>query len=96
MFRPQDDVIVETPSNWAIYNPIIPYGIIAVNSDGSGIKIGNGVDKWADISYVSGVALRNKSIQSNRDPTNNELLIFCSAQDKWVYRLQGCFDTSLS
>lgn len=92
MLRPQDDKIVETVSNWTLYNPIVPYGIIAVNSDGSGFKVGDGLNKWADLDYVGDVAIRGKLIQSNRDPYNNELLVYCSSQDKWVYRSQGCID----
>lgn len=94
MFRPQDGRLIETPSNWSTFNPIIPFGVFAINSDGSGVKTGNGVDKWNDLIYLGAGSIRGKSVQSNREPLNNELLVFCESQDKWVFRLQGCSDTS--
>ena len=93
MFRPQDSVVVESPTNWATLNPIVLLGVFAVSSDGSGVKVGNGVDHWNDLVYLGANAIRDKLIQSSRDPTNRELLVFCDAQDKWVYSLQGCSDT---
>lgn len=93
MFRPQEGRLVETPSNWALYDPIIPLGYFAVNSDGSGAKTGDGVNKWSDLSYIGSSTIGSKSIQTDRNPVDKELLVFCSGVDKWVYRLQGCLDT---
>lgn len=93
MFRPQDGVMVETSTNWALFDPIIPLGVFAVGSDDSAVKVGNGIDVWSDLSYLGSSAIQGKSVQSSRDPANNEILVFCDAENKWVYRLQGCADT---
>ena len=93
LFRPFDNVFVETVANFTTHNPIIPYGVFAVNADGSGFKLGDGINVWSALSYQGSIAIRNKQVQSSREPANNELLIFCDATDKWIYRLQHCFDT---
>lgn len=93
MFRPFDNVFVETVANFTTHDPIIPYGVFAVNADGSGFKLGDGINVWSALSYQGSGAIRNKQVQSSREPANNELLLFCDATDKWIYRLQHCFDT---
>lgn len=92
MLRPLDATLIETPTNWALFDPIIPYGVIALNSDGTGFKLGNGVDVWSDLSYQGSTSIANKQVQTSRSPTDKELLVFCASTDKWVYRLQGCID----
>ncbi len=93
LFRPFDNVFVETVANFTAHDPIIPYGVFAVNADGSGFKLGDGINTWSNLTYQGSSAIRNKQVQSNREPANNELLIFCESTDKWIYRLQHCFDT---
>ena len=93
MFRPFDNVFVETVANFTTHDPIIPYGVFAVNADGSGFKLGDGINTWSNLTYQGSSAIRNKQVQSSREPANNELLIFCDSTDKWIYRLQHCFDT---
>lgn len=96
MFRPQDGVMVETSTNWALFDPIIPLGVFAVGSDDSAVKVGNGIDVWSDLSYLGSSAIQGKSVQSSRDPANNEILVYCDAENKWVYRLQGCMEYETS
>ena len=93
MLRPLDSILIDTVANFTTHDPIIPYGIFAVNSDGSGFKLGDGINVWSALSYQGSGAIRNKQVQSSREPANNELLLFCDATDKWIYRLQHCFDT---
>ena len=93
MLRPLDSILIDTPANFTTHDPIIPYGIFAVNSDGSGFKLGNGIDVWSALSYQGGNSIGSKQVQTSREPTNNELLLFCESTDKWVYRLQHCFDS---
>ena len=93
LFRPFDNVFVETVANFTAHDPIIPYGVFAVNADGSGFKLGDGINTWSNLTYQGSSAIRNKQVQSSREPANNELLIFCDSTDKWIYRLQHCFDT---
>jgi len=93
MLRPLDNILIDTITNFTTHDPIIPYGVFAVNSDGSGFKLGDGTNVWSALSYQGSSAIRNKQVQSSREPANNELLLFCEATDKWIYRLQHCFDT---
>lgn len=93
MLRPLDSILIDTPANFTTHDPIIPYGIFAVNSDGSGFKLGNGTDVWSALSYQGGNSIGSKQVQTSREPANNELLLFCESTDKWVYRLQHCFDS---
>ena len=93
LLRPFDNVFVETVANFTTHDPIIPYGVFAVNADGSGFKLGDGINTWSNLTYQGSSAIRNKQVQSSREPANNEMLIFCESTDKWIYRLQHCFDT---
>ena len=93
MLRPLDSILIDTVTNFTTHDPIIPYGIFAVNSDGSGFKLGNGTDVWSALSYQGGNSIGSKQVQTSREPANNELLLFCESTDKWVYRLQHCFDS---
>ena len=93
MLRPLDSILIDTVANFTTHDPIIPYGIFAVNSDGSGFKLGNGIDVWSALSYQGGNSIGSKQVQTSREPANNELLLFCESTDKWVYRLQHCFDS---
>lgn len=93
MLRPLDSILIDTSTNFTTHDPIIPYGVFAVNSDGSGFKLGNGIDVWSALSYQGGNSIGSKQVQTSREPVNNELLLFCESTDKWVYRLQHCFDS---
>ena len=93
LFRPFDNVFVETVANFTTHDPIIPYGVFAVNADGSGFKLGDGINVWSALSYQGGNSIGSKQVQTSREPANNELLLFCDSTDKWIYRLQHCFDT---
>ena len=93
MLRPLDNILIDTVTNFTTHDPIIPYGIFAVNSDGSGFKLGDGISTWSNLSYQGGNSIGSKQVQTSREPTDKELLVFCASTDKWVYRLQGCLDT---
>ena len=44
----------DTKSNWENVNPILEEGEQAYTTDIGKLKIGNGVDRWADIGYIKG------------------------------------------
>lgn len=44
---------IDTENNWAVKNPVLLNGEMAVSSDKDGrYKIGNGTSKWSDLSYA--------------------------------------------
>ena len=50
------NILVETRvaprETFEIENPIIFAGEIAINEEGSGVKIGDGKKRWADLDYI--------------------------------------------
>lgn len=43
----------DTSANWAVNNPLLKVGEIAWSSDTKNMKVGNGVDNWASLTYLS-------------------------------------------
>ena len=39
---------------WVLYNPLLAEGELAIELDTNKFKIGNGIDNWNDLPYVSG------------------------------------------
>jgi hypothetical protein len=92
MFRPTDSVIVDTTGNWEAFDPIVMYGVFAVNSDGSGVKVGNGITRWSSLVYLGSNTIGGYNIESGV-PLDNELIIYEQSATTFVYRLQGYIDT---
>jgi hypothetical protein len=84
----------ETSTNWALYDPIIPRGVFALNIDNLEIKIGNGSTVWSSLGYVGGTTIGDHLIQSDRDPLQDEILIYDESSSKWLYRLHAVVDTA--
>ena len=66
MLRPLDSILIDTVVNFTTHDPIIPYGIFAVNSDGSGFKLGNGTDVWSALPYQGGNSIGSKQVQFSK------------------------------
>lgn len=96
MFRPTEGSLAETESTWIVSDPIIPHGVFAVSIDNSGIKIGNGIAKWSELSYSGSSAIGSKQVQSDRNPVNGEHLLFCDTVGKWIFRPFACVATASS
>lgn len=94
MYRPTDNTQIDTNANWTLYDPIVNYGIIAVSVDTYQIKIGDGVNNWSDLPFVGSTTISGKNVQTNRLPQNNEILVYQGTPDKWMYHIQGVFDTA--
>lgn len=92
MFRFVDGTIPETEANWLSYNPIIPYGEVALSVDTGNIKVGDGIRQWADIPYTSG-SIGSRSTDT-RAPVDDEIPYYNDSLYKWTYRLQGKLDTA--
>lgn len=81
-------------SNFTLYDPIIPKGTIAVNTDeGDGrAKIGDGVNNWSDLPYIGGSTIGVVPVPTTM-PVNNEMLRYSDLASSFVYTLQGMVDT---
>lgn len=90
MIRPNVSQIFLTEAEWTTLNPVIPLHAVAISIDTGGQRIGDGVKTWSNLPASSGAYIGRKRVQSNRDPIDNEGLNFCSAEDKWLFRLIGC------
>lgn len=81
-------------ANFTLYDPIIPKGTIAVNTDeGDGrAKIGDGVNNWSDLPYIGGSTIGVVPVPTTM-PVNNEMLRYSDLASSFVYTLQGMVDT---
>jgi len=89
--KPDQQIIMLTNAEWIALDPIVPINIVAWSSDTGVFKIGNGTDIWSDLDYSAGKLIGNKYVESDREPVDQEELRFCSAEDKWIFKLKGCF-----
>lgn len=90
MIRPGVSQVFLTEAEWIALNPVVPARVTAISTDTGTTKIGDGTTTWSNLVPQSGQYIGRKRVQSNRDPTDNEGLNFCAAEDKWVFRLIGC------
>lgn len=88
--RPQISHLFFTNDYLNTLDPIIPPHTYAVDIDTKQAKLGDGIHKWSDLVSASSLLIVNKLIQTSRDPNDNEGLVFCSAEDKYIFRLIGC------
>ncbi len=91
--RPSEQFVFLTEAEWVLLDPVLPANIFAVSTDNGRSRLGDGVNNWSDLHSASSLTIGNKLLQSDRDPNNNEMVIFCSTEDKWIFRLVGCFIT---
>jgi hypothetical protein len=42
----------DTLTNWLYYDPILAQGELGLDLDSNNIKIGDGISKWTELSYV--------------------------------------------
>jgi hypothetical protein len=91
--KPDEHFVFLTEAEWTLLNPVVPANVFAVSTDNGRTRLGDGSTTWSGLSTASSLTIGNKLIQSDRDPNNNEMAIFCSAEDKWIFRLVGCFLT---
>jgi hypothetical protein len=85
-------VVIETSTNFVLFDPIILNGVIAVSTDTGQIKIGNGTTRWSSLAYSGSSAIGSKLIVS-RTPVNHEIPRYSNLSDKWEYSLHGYVDT---
>ena len=43
----------DTSSNWVLNNPILASGEIGLETDTNKVKIGNGVQNWVSLAYLT-------------------------------------------
>lgn len=88
--RPTEKHIFLPDDVLTILNPVIPANFFVVNTDTLLMKLGNGIDTWSDLRDMYGNTIVGKNVQTSRNPNDCELLVFCSSEDKWIFRLAGC------
>lgn len=92
--RPTDRFIFLTSAEWATLNPVIPVNIFAFCTDTRVFKKGDGSTPYLSLPNIGGNTIANKLVQTSRDPVDNEIAVFCGAEDKWIFRLVGCHLTA--
>ena len=71
-------------------DPVIPYNVYAVDITTKEQRLGDGTKKWSELTSASSSMIGSKAIQTSRDPYNNEMVLFCNTEDKWIFRLLVC------
>jgi len=88
--RPTEHHMFWANDSLNLFDPVIPANVYAVDVDTGITKIGDGTKKWSELTSTSSTMIGSKAIQTSRDPYNNEMLLFCNTEDKWIFRLLGC------
>ena len=88
--RPTEHHMFWANDSLNLFDPVIPANVYAVDVDTGITKIGDGTKKWSELTSTSSTVIGSKAIQTSRDPYNNEMLLFCNTEDKWIFRLLGC------
>jgi len=91
--RPAECFIFLSTAQWTALNPIIPVNVFAVDTDTGGIKLGDGATAWLSLETSGSAYIVNKAVQTSRNPIDEEMLEFCSTEDKWIFKLRGCLLT---
>lgn len=92
MFRNFNYTTIDTVETFTFYNPIILKGVLAVSVDNGGVKVGDGVNRWVDLSYVGGSSIGSKLVELGT-PFHHEIPRYNSTSELWEYTLQGYKDT---
>lgn len=90
MIRPGVNQVFLTNDQWTALDPVVPLHVTAISIDTASQRFGDGVKKWSELPTTGDGTLAKIAVQSNRLPTDNEMLVMCAAQNKWVFRLIGC------
>lgn len=63
-----------TSAQWSNANPVLMSGEMGVESDTQKYKIGDGVTKWSNLSYASGVSIDTTLNASSTNPVQNKVI----------------------
>lgn len=61
-------------AEWVSKNPILQAGELGIESDTQKYKIGDGVTKWSNLSYASGVPIDTTLSASSTNPVQNKVI----------------------
>lgn len=63
-----------TSAQWSNANPVLMSGEMGVESDTQKYKIGDGVTRWSNLSYASGVPIDTTLSASSTNPVQNKVI----------------------
>lgn len=63
-----------TSAQWSNANPVLMSGEMGVESDTQKYKIGDGVTRWSNLSYASGVPIETTLSASSTNPVQNKVI----------------------
>lgn len=63
-----------TSAQWSNANPVLMSGEMGVESDTQKYKIGDGVTKWSNLSYASGVTVDSSLSDTSTNPVQNKTI----------------------
>lgn len=63
-----------TSAQWSNANPVLMSGEMGVESDTQKYKIGDGVTRWSNLSYASGVPIDTTLSASSTNPVQNKVV----------------------
>ena len=79
-----------TAADWQRVNPILASGEPAYETDLGGFKIGNGVDRWNTLPYISSssgtMVLQNYPSKDNFPETGLSYLLYKAENEKALYQ----------
>jgi hypothetical protein len=61
-------------AEWVSKNPILQAGELGIESDTQKYKIGDGVTKWSNLSYVSGITVDESISSTSTNPVQNKVI----------------------
>lgn len=61
-------------AEWVSKNPILQAGELGIESDTQKYKIGDGVIKWSNLSYVSGITVDAELSDTSTNPVQNKVV----------------------
>lgn len=88
--KPSERFIFLSESDWTLLNPVIPVNVFAFCTDTRVWKRGDGSTNYTSLPVMGGTHIANKRVMTSREPIENEMPVFCSDEDKWIFRLVGC------
>ena len=72
-------------SEWSSYNPTLSSGEFGLETDTNKIKIGDGTTVWNSLSYLMPFNLGDLLDVSQNNPSNDDVLIYDSANTTWNF-----------
>lgn len=61
-------------AEWVSKNPILQAGELGIESDTQKYKIGDGVTRWSNLSYVSGITVDESISSTSTNPVQNKVI----------------------